>query len=48
MLVEVLHKTGNYAFSLRSRTVIATKCTDAMHVQSCCFTDQLLYVVGVD
>ena len=38
LLVYVLYKTWNEAFSRRSRAKTAKKCTKSvMHVQSCCF-----------
>ena len=37
-LVYILHRTGNQAFSRRSRVVTVRKCKKSMmHVESCCF-----------
>ena len=48
LLVYVLHKTRNWAFSRRSNANTAKKCTKSvMHVQSCCF-DVLFAVVSLD
>ena len=48
LLVYVLHKTRNWAFSRRSNANTAKKCTKSvMHVQSCCF-DVLFAVTLLD